>query len=605
MSAVARRRFGHAAVALTYLGLAVGLWWRLWSAHPTSTATCGCGDTSLLTWFMAWPAWVTSHGGSLLFSTRAAHPAGINLAANTSFLALSLPLTPITRLFGPVASLAVAATAAPVAGALSARAVVLRWTSWRPAAFVAGLLYGFSPFVLENLSMEHVDFATLAIPPLLLIGLDELLLAQRGRWWTWGAAVGGLAAVQFFISPEVLAACALSAVVGLGLLGSGLALGHRTISPPRIRHAVSGGLLAGLIAAVLLAWPAWFALAGPRHLPAKVFPGVEYFGATWSSILFSAGAAQRGPNAVTEVYGSFGPHPLPLGFLGWILATVLATGLVAFRRDLRLVWCTAMVVIMEWCSLGARAWPWRLLHHLPLLSNMVPNRLAALADLFAAGALGLVVGHVHEVLTERSGALPPRWVGTVAAVGAGAVAALALLPIALPEAQPLTVRPIDVPPWFEGPGRHLPSSAVVLTYPFPTSGLAAPMTWQAATGLTWNLVGGRGVTPDPPPHPTHAQRIDADIAAHLADASDGLGPLPTADPVLASHLRQAMNDWGVTDVVVPDESSWPLSLRGRSVAAALTWFGAALGHPPTFRDGAWVWHRTPEATSSYETVSSR
>ena len=39
-----------------YLALALAVWWNVWSSHPTSTTTCGCGDTSLMTWFLAWPA---------------------------------------------------------------------------------------------------------------------------------------------------------------------------------------------------------------------------------------------------------------------------------------------------------------------------------------------------------------------------------------------------------------------------------------------------------------------------------------------------------------------------------------------------------------------
>ena len=171
----------HGLATAAYLVLAVAVWWGVWSGHPTTTSTCGCGDTSLLTWFMAWPAYALRHGGGLFFSTRALHPYGINIPANTSFLAISLPLAPLTWVAGPVASLNDAATLAPVAGALSARALLLRWVAWQPAAFVAGLFYGFSPFVLENLALQHVEFATLVVPPLLFLCLDELLVRQRDR----------------------------------------------------------------------------------------------------------------------------------------------------------------------------------------------------------------------------------------------------------------------------------------------------------------------------------------------------------------------------------------------------------------------------------------
>ena len=94
MHAPRSRWTAHGLAAVLYLALALALWSGVWLHHPTSTSTCGCGDTSLLTWFMAWPAYALRHGDALFFSTRAMHPYGINLPANTSFLAISLPLDP-------------------------------------------------------------------------------------------------------------------------------------------------------------------------------------------------------------------------------------------------------------------------------------------------------------------------------------------------------------------------------------------------------------------------------------------------------------------------------------------------------------------------------
>ena len=184
-----------------------------------------------------------------------------------------------------------------------------------------------------------------------------------------------------------------------------------------------------------------------------------------------------------------------------------------------------------------------------------------------------------------------RWRRLLAPVVALGLAVVALAPIAVPEAHPLAVRTTDVPPWFRTEGTRLPSDAVVVTYPFASSGLRAPMTWQAADGLRWSLVGGGAITPDAPAHPTAAQAADARTAARLADATDGIGPLPTGTPAEGVALRSALDHWGVTVVVVPDERAWPAALRARSVPAALAWFTAALGRQPDRQDGAWVWRR--------------
>ena len=49
-----------------YLAIAVAFWWGAWSTHPTTTATCGCGDASLFLWFLEWPAYALAHGHNLL-----------------------------------------------------------------------------------------------------------------------------------------------------------------------------------------------------------------------------------------------------------------------------------------------------------------------------------------------------------------------------------------------------------------------------------------------------------------------------------------------------------------------------------------------------------
>ena len=176
--------------------------------------------------------------------------------------------------------------------------------------------------------------------------------------------------------------------------------------------------------------------------------------------------------------------------------------------------------------------------------------------------------------------------GTLIAV---ALAAVALVPIAAQEQLPFTVRSVDVPPWFASPGTRVPASDVVLTYPFASSGLRAPMTWQATGGLRYSLAGGGSITPDPPAHPTPDQRSDARAALDLVNLSDGFLPLPTGSPDQSARLRLALHDWGVTTVVIPAEAGWPPALQGRSVPVAVAYVTAALGRGPVVRADAWVW----------------
>ena len=86
-----------------YLLLSGFVWSNVWR-HPTSTTTCGCGDTSLFTWFLEWPAYAIAHGLNPFYSTAMHVPSGVNLLANTSVVAIGVLLAPVTWLFGPVAT---------------------------------------------------------------------------------------------------------------------------------------------------------------------------------------------------------------------------------------------------------------------------------------------------------------------------------------------------------------------------------------------------------------------------------------------------------------------------------------------------------------------
>lgn len=87
-----------------------------------------------------------------------------------------------------------------------------RWVSWAPAAFVGGLFFGFSPFVLVSLALAHPNFGMLAPVPLIVGCIDDLFVRHRYRPLRVGVAIGLLLTVEFFVSVEVLSLMALFAV---------------------------------------------------------------------------------------------------------------------------------------------------------------------------------------------------------------------------------------------------------------------------------------------------------------------------------------------------------------------------------------------------------
>ncbi|HEX3947203.1 MAG TPA: hypothetical protein VHW47_05835, partial [Acidimicrobiales bacterium] len=390
------------AVAV-YTLLAVLVWIHVWTGDPRAVASCGCGDPALTTWFLEWPAYALAHWANPLYSTALFHPAGVNLLSNTGFLAIGVPLAPITWLAGPVATLNVAATLLPVASATAAYFLVARWSSWAPAAFVGGLLYGFSPFLLDNLAGGHLNLAGLFVLPLLVGQLDELFVRQRARPARTGALLALLAVVQFFLSTEMLVVTAIAAVVGLAVLAAiGVVRGPPDVAR-RLRRARPGMVTAVVATVAVLAYPTWFALWGPAHLSGAVWPastGLDQY--TPTDLLAPFPGAWWGNTL--KLWGYFGPVLPSEVFCGLGTVAVALAGLAVWRRDLRL-WLFGIVGLVTAAlamGTGGQPWaPWRLFGSLPLLENVIQSRFIVVTYLCLAVMVGVTLDRVHTALRQR------------------------------------------------------------------------------------------------------------------------------------------------------------------------------------------------------------
>ncbi len=318
--------------AVGYLVLAIGLWWSVWSSHPTSTTTCGCGDAARFVWFFRWTSFAMSHGHNVLYSTWLFHPGGINLLDDTSVIALGVVLAPVTWLWGPVASMNVALTLAPALSALTMFVLLRRWVSWTPAAVLGGLAYGFSPFVVTELALNQLNIAFLAIPPLIVLVLADLLVTQVRPPWRNGLALAGLIVLQFFVSTEVLVITVVACLVGIVLLVGWFGVSEPAALRARVRDAGTGMAVAVGASAVVLAYPLWFLLAGPAHLTGPIWSAgaTARYGTNWSSFVSTAGLAGLRPSML-EFGGYQGPALVGLGYLGLGVLVVAVVGTVVWR----------------------------------------------------------------------------------------------------------------------------------------------------------------------------------------------------------------------------------------------------------------------------------
>jgi hypothetical protein len=614
------RRFGrhhrigpYAGATVGYLVLSVVVWWHVWTGHPSSTTICGCGDPSEFQWFLAWPAYAISHGINPFYSTAQFYPHGLNLLANTSVLGYGVPLAPITWIFGPIATFNVALTLSPVLSGLAMFALLRHWTSWSPAAFVGGLFYGFSPYVVASLTQGHLNLGMLAFPPLLILCLDKLLIGQESRPVVVGAVLGVLVAVQFFFGTELLlmtligSVAAVAAIVVITLVRDPPAVGRR------IRPALVGLGTAGAVSVVLLAYPVWFVFAGPGHLSGPIRTTfVDNIGASIRDLFVAAGAdnAHSPPSfifgySLNHLIGGYQGPVLSSEFLGWGAALVLLLGLIVWRRDGRLWLFGVGAVVSAFLAQAVQphTWtPWRLFEHLPLLYDVVPLHTLAITTLCVAVMLGLVLDHTRTSLRARarpvadgrepagwrigpSGALPP-WMGAAAAL---ILAAVAVVPPAVYLAQelPLAVEPVVLPTWFTTVAPRLPAHQVLLVLPAVWSGRQSALTWQAVNTMSYSMMGGGGPEADP-------SRLGAELQgftwiAHVSYTDDPYEAVTGRD---TQSVHRALSKLGVTKIVLPDESGMPVYDDVLSVPGAAAIITESTGELPTFQSGAWVWDTT-------------
>jgi len=526
-------------------------------------------------------------------------------------------LAPLTWLFGPVAALNVLLTLSPAVSALAMFALVRRWTSRIIAPFAAGLFYGFSPFIVNNLTSSHVDLGMLAFPPLVILFLDELLRRQEWRPVVTGLALGALVSLQFLVGTEVLIILVIEVAIALALIVAFVAYQNAGMLRARARYSLVGLSVALATSVVLLAYPAWFAIAGPAHFSGTIHPGLKlstFVGST-SDFLFPAPVSTHGAfsEAFFRIVGGYQGPVLSPEYFGVGIVAVSVAGIVIWRKD-HLLWlfgALALASLLLATSSGSS------LASLPVVKNIVPLHFVLFAYLSLAVVLGVIVDHtqnaVAKSLTLRMRRSPEgpetrgtlaQWVGALAGV---AVAAIAIVPPAAYLAQgfPITVERVVLPTWFQTVAPRLEGHRVVLALPAPfttatpgltwetkngekyalnISGKEAAMTWQALSGQRFSMVGPGGLG-------TGVQHLPGENRGQdvITQVTFAYGPAPKLTRSDFAAVQRALSEWGVTTVVLPDQPKLPPYDQVASLPRMAALISAATGVRPVFVASAWVW----------------
>ena len=388
----------------------------------------------------------------------------------------------------------------------------------------------------------------------------------------------------------------------------------------RARFAAVGLVAGAVTSAVLLAYPAWFALAGPAHFSGLVWPGPEFatlrnlstglrnYALPWPAERVNrASAVNHLAHAVYE--GGYQGPILSNQYFGLGVVIVAIGGIVAWRRDRRLWLFGAITAISVLLSLGVVKHvflPWQLLAHLPLFENIVPYRFVLITYLAVAVMLALIVEHTYVTVNRRrelagagSSAQPPSrswsrlpaWSGAAAAI---VVAVIALFPPTayLSQTVPITTRPVVLPDWFETVAPELKGHQVLYAVTSFREWAHNPLVWQAVDKMHYSGVNAGG--PGGELMRAGKERPGATVIANVT--SNGLvRHITTAD---VAAVRRALDQWGVTMVVIPDQAGLPSYDQITSVTAVAALMTAATGQRPIYQAHAWVWSGVDRSTGA-------
>jgi hypothetical protein len=504
-------------------------------------------------------------------------PDGVNIMANTSVLALAIPLAPVTLAFGPATTVVLMLTLG-LAGTAVAWYFVLsrRLVDSRVAAALGAGFAAFAPGMISQ-ATGHVQIASQFLVPVIIWRVLDLRSGEGTV--RRGVVLGLLIVLQAFIGEEVLFFTAL----GLGLFVAAMAL----LRPELRRDAkpfLTGLAVAGTVTIVLLAYPLWLQFRGPMSYHG-LRPDIRALGADLAA--FGAYSSQ----SLAGAFGATSRLASPTeenAFYGWPLLDLLAVLVVWLRRDRRVLALAAIGVVFFLCSLGPTiTWrgeptgipaPWRLLQQLPILDSAVPTRFAlAMVPLIA---VILALAYVELLRVARRSARHRR----ALLVSWHLALAVALVPIA---PTPLRAGTHAPTPDFIASGtwrQYVDDEHTLLNVPAADSARPASERWSAETGLDVRIPLGYFLAPASAQGPLHGVAIYTGRdtpTSRLLRAVARTGAVPD---VTEQGRRQAVADlrhWRTAVVVVdPGQANAEPLLK---TTAEL------LGFEPTFVGGLWIW----------------
>jgi len=599
--ATRRRRQAVIAVGLLYALIALIAYWPIWPGDPNRLPTCACSDPVQAVWFLRWTAFAVTHGHNPWLTNVIDDPRVVNLAQNTTMPLLGLLGLPLTITAGAVSTFNLFMWLSFPISALACFVLLRRWVRWVPAAFAGGLLYGFSPYMV-NQGIGHLNLLFVPFPPIVLLFLDELVVRQHRPPVLVGVGLGLTLALEYLVSSELFASTCVMAAIGLLVL----AVAH----PRQIRRRaarVATGLIPGMIVCgALIGYPAAVQLFGPDRFVGSAHGSYPFPADLLGSVVPTRYQLLAPSGAVTTSSRFIMGDTVEDGSYLGVPLIILSASFVVWRWRLGIVrFAAAIAIAATVLSLGPDltidahdtgvALPMALLDHLPLVTSFVDARFALYTTLFVAVILAVGADrwrsgrdHVPDdrVASLRADHHQRRATQTSRRRAVLPTFALVVALVPLLPAWPYPSVPTGIPRFVTGPaGRSIRRGGATLTYPYPTNPTDQAMLWQATSGMWFRLLGGYAVVPGArrvasyDAFPDHLVSVPATLVAD--DEGTPLSAVAAGvTPATPAQVRAFVRRYHVTTVLLDPIGAHP--------SLALSLLTAALG-PPAHVGGMDLW----------------
>jgi hypothetical protein len=483
-----RRRLRELGAYLSYLVLSLWVMCRLW-VDPNGRVLSGNDDDhGVMLFMLAHAERVVFHGANPFWSDRLNVPDGVNMMANTSMLALTLPVAPVTHFLGGGVSVALLLTLGLAGTAAAWYHVFSRHLlRTRRAAYVGGLWCGFCPAMVSHAN-GHINFVAQFVVPFIV--WQVLRLREPGRAVRGGIILALLVVLQVFINEEALLFTALT----LGVFVLAYAVTARDEARAVAKRFLAGLGVTAVTASALLAWPLWWQFFGPRSYHGQPFEPSDYV-----TDLLSLGAFARqslaGNGAVARQLSVSATEDNT--FFGVPVLVMLVVAMVMLRRSAAARATAVAGLVLLIASMGPElrvgGWdtgiplPFVLVSHVPIIDLVSTTRFAMVTATVVGILLALAADRIRRYPRRRRKAF---WIALV----------VALVPVA---PKPVPIIEADPVPPFIAAGMwraYVSDDRSLVSVPLPdvTTGRTG-MRWVTLENLGYRSPRGYFMGPANPP----------------------------------------------------------------------------------------------------------